>query len=85
MGIDDKADAKGDKLKGKVDEVIGKITDDESRVVKGKAEQAEGSIKDTVADVKAHGEGQRGHVARRPSCRHGPAVGVGRRPHPRTH
>lgn len=54
MGIDDKADAKGDKLKGKLDEVIGKVTDDDSRVLKGKAEQVEGSIKDTVADAKAH-------------------------------
>lgn len=37
-----------------VDEVIGKATDDESRVLKGKAEQAKGSVKDAVADVKAH-------------------------------
>ena len=54
MGIEDKFDAAGDKLKGKADEVIGKATDDESRVIKGKAEQAKGSVKDTVADVKAH-------------------------------
>lgn len=54
MGIEDKADAAGDKLKGKFDEMVGKATDDESRVVKGKAEQAKGEIKDTAADVKAH-------------------------------
>ncbi|NKX55818.1 CsbD family protein [Arthrobacter mobilis] len=54
MGLGDKFDAAKDKIKGKADEAIGKATDDDSRVVQGKAEQASGGIKDTVADAKAH-------------------------------
>lgn len=54
MGLDDKFDAAGDKLKGKLDEVVGKATGDDSKVMKGKLEQAKGGLKDTAADLKAH-------------------------------
>ncbi|MCH6471175.1 CsbD family protein [Sinomonas terrae] len=54
MGLEDKFDAAGDKIKGKVEEAVGKATDDDSKVLKGKAEQAKGSLKDTAADIKAH-------------------------------
>lgn len=54
MGLEDKLNAAGDKLKGKVEEAVGRATDDNSKVMKGKADQAKGSIKDTVADLKAH-------------------------------
>lgn len=54
MGLEDKFDAAGDKLKGKLDEAVGKATDDDSKVLKGKVEQAKGSLKDAAADLKAH-------------------------------
>ncbi|NKX49002.1 CsbD family protein [Arthrobacter deserti] len=54
MGMGDKFDAAKDKIKGKVDEAVGKATDDTSRTLKGRAEQARGEAKDTVADARAH-------------------------------
>lgn len=54
MGLEDKFDAAADKVKGKVEEAVGRATDDRSKVVKGKVDQAKGGLKDTVADLKAH-------------------------------
>ncbi|MGY3567470.1 CsbD family protein [Sinomonas sp. RB5] len=54
MGLEDKFDAAADKLKGKVEEAVGRVTDDRSKVVRGKVDQAKGGLKDTVADLKAH-------------------------------
>ena len=54
MGLEDKFDAAGDKLKGKVEEAVGRATGDDSKVLKGKAEQVRGSLKDAAADIKAH-------------------------------
>jgi uncharacterized protein YjbJ (UPF0337 family) len=54
MGVDDKFDAAKDKIKGKVNEAVGKATDDKSQEAKGYAQQTEGEIKDKVADAKAH-------------------------------
>lgn len=54
MGVDDKFEAAKDKVKGKINEAVGKATDDKSQEMKGHAQQAEGEIKDKVADTKAH-------------------------------
>jgi uncharacterized protein YjbJ (UPF0337 family) len=54
MGMGDKFEAAKDKVKGKVNEVVGDATDDHSREMKGKAQQVEGAAKDKVADAKAH-------------------------------
>ncbi|GAB3272665.1 hypothetical protein GCM10027449_09410 [Sinomonas notoginsengisoli] len=54
MGIEDKMDAAGDKLKGKAEEAVGRATDDNSKILKGKAHQAEGAFKNAAADIKAH-------------------------------
>lgn len=54
MGLEDKLNAAGDKVKGKVEEAVGRATDDRSKIIKGKADQAKGGVEDTVADLKAH-------------------------------
>lgn len=54
MGIFDKFDAAKDKVVGKVKETVGKATDDNSKVVEGKLDQAKGAAKDKLADTKAH-------------------------------
>jgi uncharacterized protein YjbJ (UPF0337 family) len=54
MGMGEKFDAAKDKIKGKVNKAVGKATDDQSKVAKGHVQEAEGGIKDTVADTKAH-------------------------------
>lgn len=54
MGLGDKFDAAKDKVKGKTKETVGKATDDKSMVVEGKADQVKGTVKDKVADAKAH-------------------------------
>ncbi|MGM0930891.1 MAG: CsbD family protein [Actinomycetota bacterium] len=54
MGVGDKFEAAKDKVKGKVNEVVGEATDDKSREMKGKAQQVEGEAKDKMADAKAH-------------------------------
>jgi uncharacterized protein YjbJ (UPF0337 family) len=54
MGMGDKFEAAKDKVKGKVNEVVGDATDDHSREMKGKAQQVEGVAKDKMADAKAH-------------------------------
>ena len=42
MGTDDKIDAKGDELKGKVKEGVGRATDDRDLEAEGHADQAQG-------------------------------------------
>lgn len=42
----------GDKLKGSAEEIAGKITGDESREAKGKAQQVVGNLKDRAEDLK---------------------------------
>ncbi|MCQ9163982.1 MULTISPECIES: CsbD family protein [unclassified Arthrobacter] len=54
MGLGDKFDAAKDKVAGKAKETIGKATDDNSMVVEGKTDQVKGTVKDKVADLKAH-------------------------------
>ncbi|MGO4383055.1 CsbD family protein [Specibacter sp. RAF43] len=54
MGIGDKFEAAKDKVEGKVEELIGKATHDKSKIAEGKADQVKGTVKDKVADVKAH-------------------------------
>ncbi|MDQ0259556.1 CsbD family protein [Sinomonas atrocyanea] len=64
MGLEDKFDAAADKLKGKVEEAVGRATNDRSKVVKGKMDQAKGGLKDTVADLKAHAKDSADEAAR---------------------
>lgn len=54
MGLGEKFDAAKDKVTGKAKETVGKATDDNSMVVEGKADQVKGTVKDNVADLKAH-------------------------------
>jgi uncharacterized protein YjbJ (UPF0337 family) len=42
----------GDKIKGKANETVGKMTDDTSKEMKGKAQQGKGEMKDQVSDAK---------------------------------
>ena len=64
MGLEDKFDAAADNPKGKVEEAVGRATDDRSKVVKGKMDQAKGGLKDTVADLKAHAKDSADEAAR---------------------
>jgi uncharacterized protein YjbJ (UPF0337 family) len=52
MGTDDKLDAKGDELKGKVKEGVGDATDDPGLRSEGKVDQAKGHLKESVEKVK---------------------------------
>ena len=52
MGIDDKADNKAEELKGKVKETVGDATDDKDLQAEGRAEQAQGSLKQSGEKVK---------------------------------
>ena len=59
MGIDDKAENKGQDLKGRAKEAAGSITGDEDMKAEGRGDQAESSVKqagekvkDAVGDVK---------------------------------
>lgn len=54
MGLNEKFDAAKDKVGGKIKETVGKATDDHSKVLEGKLDQAKGAAKDKVADAKAH-------------------------------
>jgi uncharacterized protein YjbJ (UPF0337 family) len=44
------SDSKVDKLKGKANEVTGKVTGNRTKQVKGKGQQAKGGVKDKVAE-----------------------------------
>ena len=52
MGADDKLEAKGDQLKGKVKEGAGDATDDQGLRTEGKADQAKGHVKEAAEKVK---------------------------------
>ena len=41
----------GDKVEGKAKEIKGKVTDDKSTEMEGRAQQAVGKIKDTADDI----------------------------------
>ena len=58
MSFKDKMDATTDKIKGKATEAAGRVTGDDEKIAKGKAEQAvadgkkaAGSAKDAVQDL----------------------------------
>lgn len=46
-------DGFADKVKGTAKEAAGKVTRDKDLEAEGKADKAEGAVKDTIADVKA--------------------------------
>jgi uncharacterized protein YjbJ (UPF0337 family) len=59
MGLDDKADNKGQDLKGRAKEAAGSLTGDDDLKNEGRGDQAESSVKqagekakDAVSDVK---------------------------------
>jgi uncharacterized protein YjbJ (UPF0337 family) len=59
MGFDDKADNKGQDLKGRAKEAVGSVTGDDDLKNEGRGDQAESSVKqagekakDAVGDVK---------------------------------
>ncbi|CEI27123.1 CsbD family protein [Propionibacterium freudenreichii] len=52
MSAGDKIKAAADKVTGQVKETVGKATDDDKLVAEGKADQAKGTIRDKVEDVK---------------------------------
>ncbi|GAB2571546.1 CsbD family protein [Leucobacter ruminantium] len=52
MSTGDKIKAAADKVTGQVKETVGKATDDDKLVAEGKADQAKGTIRDKVEDVK---------------------------------
>ena len=52
MGIADKASNKAEELKGKVKEVIGDVTNDDSLKAEGKAEQSKSDVKQAGENVK---------------------------------
>ena len=59
MGFDDKAENKGEELKGRAKEATGAITGDDELKQEGRADQSESSIKqagekakDAIGDVK---------------------------------
>jgi uncharacterized protein YjbJ (UPF0337 family) len=52
MGISDKASNKGQDLKGKGEEAVGKVTGDKDLERKGKADQVKSAAKDAGEKVK---------------------------------
>jgi len=52
MATDDKLRNKGEDLKGKAKETIGRATDDEELEAQGRADQAKSSLKDAGEKVK---------------------------------
>lgn len=52
MGIDDKAQNKGEELSGKAKEAAGKLTDDEQLEAEGKIDQAKANLKQTGEEAK---------------------------------
>lgn len=52
MAADDKIDAKGDQLKGKVKEGVGRATDDRDLEAEGHGDQAKGNLKEAGEKVK---------------------------------
>jgi uncharacterized protein YjbJ (UPF0337 family) len=52
MGLDDKMDNKGEELKGKAKETVGKATDDEELEAEGKSDQTGANLKQAGEKVK---------------------------------
>ncbi len=52
MGIDDKAQNKGEELGGKAKEAAGKLTDKEQLEAEGKADQAKANLKQAGEEAK---------------------------------
>ena len=52
MGTDDKLRNKGEDLKGKAKETIGRATDDEELEAQGRTDQAKANLKDAGEKVK---------------------------------
>jgi len=52
MGIDDKAQNKGEELGGKAKEAAGKLTDNEQLEAEGKADQAKANLKQAGEEAK---------------------------------
>lgn len=52
MSAGDKIKAAADKVTGQVKETVGQATDNDKLVAEGKADQAKGTIRDKVEDVK---------------------------------
>ncbi len=52
MSINDRAKAAAKKVEGKIQEVLGDVTDNHEAQVKGKAKQAEGDVRNAIEDGK---------------------------------
>lgn len=52
MGIKDKIAAGMDTVKGKEQEALGELTDNDDLVMRGKANQVKGDVKSAVEDLK---------------------------------
>ena len=52
MGTDDKLRNKGEDLKGKAKETVGRATDDEELEAQGRTDQAKSNLKDAGEKVK---------------------------------
>lgn len=52
MGTQDKASNKGQDIKGKIEETVGKVTGNEHLEDEGKADQAKAAVKDVGEKVK---------------------------------
>jgi uncharacterized protein YjbJ (UPF0337 family) len=52
MAADDKAEHKGEELKGKAKETVGDVTGDDELKAEGKGDQAKGNIKQAGEKVK---------------------------------
>ena len=52
MNIEDRAKAAAKNVEGKIEETIGNLTGNHEAQAKGKAKQAEASVRNTVEDVK---------------------------------
>lgn len=52
MGASEKMEAGMDKMKGKVKETVGEMTDNEKLVAEGKVDQVKGHVKGSVEDMK---------------------------------
>ncbi len=52
MSAGDKIKAAAETAAGHVKEAVGKVTDNDDLIAEGKADQAKGTVKDKVEDVK---------------------------------
>jgi uncharacterized protein YjbJ (UPF0337 family) len=52
MGLEDKANNKGEELKGQAKEQFGKATDNEELEAEGQADQAKGNLKQAGEKIK---------------------------------